>query len=769
MTTRRRVCLVTDELYPFTPGGIGRLVHNQLLDNRARGDPVEMHVLVPAGVDVDRPRMAAVFGDAARLHVWAFEDPVAAQGPDDAPEAPASAFTSCPEHAQSRRLLQVLRAMERKGLVFDVIEFPDYRGLGFCSIQEKRLGGAFERTEIAVRVHGTLAMIQHFDYRPLSRELLAVMDLERKALLDAERVIAHLPSVVAAHTRLLGLPEAWASHVTIEFPPVLSEKPPAPPPPPRVRDLVFASRIQEVKRPDLFIRGSAEFMRACPGFKGRAVLACSAPDPAYREMILGLVPPDLRRRFAVAGGGLERDKLLASGIVVVPSDYESLCLVAYEAAAAGGVLVLNSACPAFDSASPFQEGKNCCKFDGTVQGLERALERALHASTPLVSIPAPEAPYWERPAPAPARRSRAPSKARVSVIITNHNLGQYLPETLASVAANDHPDVEVIVVDDASTAAVDRPLLDRIEREAAEPGSRVRLLRNPVNRGLSASRNRGIREAKGDYVLILDADDCISPAYIGLAARALDRNPEFDVVVSTAGFFRTDGDLARREFFDYATFIGDCPSLGLVENRFGCATAVFRRSLFDELAYDERMPAIEDWTLYLRLAHRGRRFLVTNDVHFFYRRRPGSMSAQALTAAGRAHLIDRMIERHPDALPRGVRLGALMHGYPAAGAPPAPPPAPSIPLRYSLADRGNEVLKIVPPAHLRAKETLNGWLAWGGPPREAPNEVWGTPNWIPGTPKPVRYQLVDTLNALLKSKLPILHPLLKDALAALGR
>jgi glycosyltransferase involved in cell wall biosynthesis len=175
---------------------------------------------------------------------------------------------------------------------------------------------------------------------------------------------------------------------------------------------------------------------------------------------------------------------------------------------------------------------------------------------------------------------------RVTVLITNFNLGRYLPETLASVAASSYPEIDVVLVDDASTDPFDHGVLAKPEAQdgAWRP---IRVVRNAVNRGLPASRNVGLRHATGEYVLPLDADDCISSNVLEPAMQALERHPEFDVVVPTAGYFQTDEALGQREFCDFACFLGDAPSAALVANRISCATSLMRRSLFEHFRRNE--------------------------------------------------------------------------------------------------------------------------------------------------------------------------------------
>lgn len=90
----------------------------------------------------------------------------------------------------------------------------------------------------------------------------------------------------------------------------------------------------------------------------------------------------------------------------------------------------------------------------------------------------------------------------VSVVIPCYNGAGFLGEALASVLAQTHPVLEVILVDDGST--------DDSAEIAAAFGSPVRVLRQP-NRGESVARNRGVRESRGEWIAFLDADDAWLP------------------------------------------------------------------------------------------------------------------------------------------------------------------------------------------------------------------------------------------------------------------
>jgi glycosyltransferase involved in cell wall biosynthesis len=116
-----------------------------------------------------------------------------------------------------------------------------------------------------------------------------------------------------------------------------------------------------------------------------------------------------------------------------------------------------------------------------------------------------------------------PHDATISVVIPCYNGARYLPETLASVLRQTLPPHEVIVVDDGST--------DDSAAVAASFGPPVRVLRQP-NQGESVARNRGIDEARGNWIAFIDADDLWDPSKL---ERQVDGLPEDTVAVCTAG------------------------------------------------------------------------------------------------------------------------------------------------------------------------------------------------------------------------------------------
>jgi hypothetical protein len=321
---RTRVCLVSDELYPFTAGGIGRMAHSLIMHSVKRNPNIEFCVVIPSSTAIDGEAVRAYFGD----RVWAHYFYPAAERPfaDGERLFPTAFETSC--HRESLEIALEIKRLEAEGGPFDFIEFPDYRGWASCSLREKRFGRGFASSEISVRLHSTLGILNRIEHWTPSAEQLAWHELERKALLDADRVIAHLPCIAEFNRDFYGMPSDWMKRVTVEMPPIdplpVGQSAPTP------LNVVFVSKVQRFKRPELFARGAALFMRANPDFNGNAVFACHLYDKELWADIRNNIAGDLGPRFVHGTFGSEREPLIASGIVVIPSDYESLCLAAFE-------------------------------------------------------------------------------------------------------------------------------------------------------------------------------------------------------------------------------------------------------------------------------------------------------------------------------------------------------------------------------------------------------------------------------------------------------
>jgi glycosyltransferase involved in cell wall biosynthesis len=209
----------------------------------------------------------------------------------------------------------------------------------------------------------------------------------------------------------------------------------------------------------------------------------------------------------------------------------------------------------------------------------------------------------------------------VSVIIPAYNVSEFIADAVRSALDQTFRDHEVIVVNDGSpdTAALEAalaPFRDRILYLVQE------------NRGPSATRNLGIRSARGRYIAMLDADDMWLPHYLEDQIGRAMADPAADVLYGDAEIF---GDVPQtgRRFMELSPSRGEVTFESLVTQRCNVMiSALVRRAALDRVGlFDESLRSSEDFELWLRVAHAGGRFNYTRRVLARYRKRSGSLTS----------------------------------------------------------------------------------------------------------------------------------------------
>lgn len=126
-------------------------------------------------------------------------------------------------------------------------------------------------------------------------------------------------------------------------------------------------------------------------------------------------------------------------------------------------------------------------------------------------------------------------RSRVDVIVPCYNYGRYLRDCLASIGSQGGVDLRVLILDDASTDET-----PRVAAELAANDPRIAWRRHDRNRGHIATYNEGIDWASGDYLLLISADDLLTPGALGRAATLLDGHPEVGLVYGEQVVFRSE-------------------------------------------------------------------------------------------------------------------------------------------------------------------------------------------------------------------------------------
>jgi glycosyltransferase involved in cell wall biosynthesis len=134
---------------------------------------------------------------------------------------------------------------------------------------------------------------------------------------------------------------------------------------------------------------------------------------------------------------------------------------------------------------------------------------------------------------------------RIGVIIPTYNSAYYIFEAIDNVSSQTYRDYEIIVVDDGSkdsTAEVLREYGDKILHLYQE------------NVGANSARSRGLKEAKGEYVALIDADDKWMPDKLQEQVEFMDSSPEIDLVFSDFYNFNEKGSFGQTFLNNNKTF-----------------------------------------------------------------------------------------------------------------------------------------------------------------------------------------------------------------------
>lgn len=230
----------------------------------------------------------------------------------------------------------------------------------------------------------------------------------------------------------------------------------------------------------------------------------------------------------------------------------------------------------------------------------------------------------------------------VSVILPTYNRAHLLVGAAQTVLSQSFTDLELIIVDDASTDETPAVV-------AALNDSRVVYHRRSHNGGVSAARNTGLALARGRYVAFQDSDD--EWVQEKLACQMADIDPDDPLTVSLGVVLRRVGDMLRSwppHGAEHST--AGCPPGWLVATAAAYSQAIVApRALLLEIGgFDETLCAWEDWDLMLRLSQRAH-FSICEASMVISTRQPDSLTADTSRFGA---IQARLLDKHADLLRR---------------------------------------------------------------------------------------------------------------------
>ncbi|MGK7392209.1 MAG: glycosyltransferase family 2 protein [Candidatus Cyclobacteriaceae bacterium M2_1C_046] len=216
----------------------------------------------------------------------------------------------------------------------------------------------------------------------------------------------------------------------------------------------------------------------------------------------------------------------------------------------------------------------------------------------------------------------------VTIICLCYNHRRFIKEAIESVLVQTYDNIELIIIDDASTDG-SQEVIEQIIDSHPE----IKYFPLKENRGNCRAFNYGLTHAKGEFIIDFAADDIFKPNRIEEGVNGfIEKGPEYGVNFSDAEIINEDGDYIKNFYLRYDSKLSPKISQGyvyadLLERYFICPpTLMCRKIVFDKLnGYDESL-AYEDFDFLLRAAKKYK-FFFTDQVLVERRIVEGSMSS----------------------------------------------------------------------------------------------------------------------------------------------
>lgn len=237
-----------------------------------------------------------------------------------------------------------------------------------------------------------------------------------------------------------------------------------------------------------------------------------------------------------------------------------------------------------------------------------------------------------------------PPPPTFTVVMPAYRSEETIERAIRSVLEQTLPPLEILVIDDGSD--------DRTGDVAAAIGGPVRVIRQP-NGGTASARNRGIREARGDVICFLDADDRYEPHRLEAIAAKLLAEPQLDGVVTDAAMVEPARTVLASSFWPEGA---RRDRLDIRAKVIFCALAVRRETMQSIGPFDPAFHLLEDVEMWHRLICNGHGIGFVDDPSYVYLINPSGKTQSARHARGELELA-RIFARYALALrtPHGWR------------------------------------------------------------------------------------------------------------------
>jgi len=208
-------------------------------------------------------------------------------------------------------------------------------------------------------------------------------------------------------------------------------------------------------------------------------------------------------------------------------------------------------------------------------------------------------------------------KPLVSIVLPAYNAEKFISTTIESVLNQGYNNIEVLIVNDGSTDATEKLIVSKRD-------IRIRYF-NQENKGVSAARNVGLANMKGDYFCFLDADDVLPPNSLEARLKVFEENPSLTFVDGSVNFMDEELKSSLRLYQPDFTGAPIPELLQLSDSCFSSLSWMIKRTESNtHIRMHENITHGEDLLFYIEHARLGGLYGYTNEVVLHYRQHPHS-------------------------------------------------------------------------------------------------------------------------------------------------
>lgn len=220
----------------------------------------------------------------------------------------------------------------------------------------------------------------------------------------------------------------------------------------------------------------------------------------------------------------------------------------------------------------------------------------------------------------------------VSIVMPCYNAGAYIAQALKAISEQTYTNWELIAVDDCGPKDGTEEIVLAFAKKYS--ANQIRFIKHDINKGVSAARNTGIKNAKGAFIALLDPDDFWTPQHLEKAISTFNTNKELYFFSSLAYLFNDDKPSEVIGVEGYKDWeMNSFPAILSIRNAIPNSSAVLRTEVFSKVGlYDENpdIQHVEDYDLWLRILSNNLEIFILTEPTIYYRKHSNAATSNNL-------------------------------------------------------------------------------------------------------------------------------------------